>query len=416
MGIQRELEKKAEAERQQKQEAEKQKILKSLNKKGGNIKTIDSGEACVGIDSLKHFSVACSSSSFEPEHWVNFYLFVQGTDPLTKAVESFKIAEWKAHIFHYMELLQRDSFTIPMYDQIFEDQFGAPDLKEQNAHATLVCNLIVDFAFAYGSLGYGYGHQLEAHHHKVMKNLSNKYDKTDKKYMEKSQKALLKKSIFPRIDPASCRKDADNILKARHVGYPEFVTFSNKSEIGSQYIRELTNKVSENSKTLDDDILNLKKQTPETAKLFRSRASAMRLNDGADDGDIDDYIRMYQVQATDEVKQLKKNLNNRNRLAANNRLYDLQKGRYQRVQLVEKDMGLNLEHQLSQKGQLKTRKDMTVEAGYGQAGQSYGNDNLGGGLSKMVSNIGSNVFGGGSQTNNQPKGDQRKAPGFLGQN
>ena len=34
--IQRELEKKAEMERQQRQEAEKQKILKSLNKKGGN--------------------------------------------------------------------------------------------------------------------------------------------------------------------------------------------------------------------------------------------------------------------------------------------------------------------------------------------------------------------------------------------
>lgn len=419
--LQAEKEKKAEAKRLQRQEVEKQKLLKNINKYGGNIKTIDSGDARVGIDSLKHFSVECTQKSFEPEHWVNFYLFVQSNDAQTNTVESFKIAEWRMHIFKFMELFQRESYTIPMYDQIIEDQFGAPDMKEQHAHASLVCNLIVDFGFGYGSLGYGHGHQLEAHHHKVMKNLSNKYDKADKKYMEKGQKCLLRKSIFPRIDPASCRKDRDNILKPRHVGYPDFLHFDNgKSEIGSKYIRELTNKTSDASRTINDDIVNLKKQTPDSAKLFRARASAMRLNDGDDDGEEEDYMRMYEVQASTESKFVKDSLyKHRNVLRGNTRLYDLQKGRFAKVQLLEKNMGMNLEHQLSKKGELKTRKDMTQGGQQGMMiadrenvtayGTSYLPTDGKGGLSNIVSAIKSKKDGAGLG------GDSKKAPAFLGQ-
>lgn len=275
-------------------------------KVGGNFESIESGNAIVGIDSLKNFQVAVNRRSDDEENMIEFKLM---------HVDS----NGKYHLLGTSET------------QVFDFIATMQGVKEITFYKTKnlpICEVVIDFIFRYGLFGYGYGHQLEKHSTLL------------------PQKQILKQSIFPRCEPPTCRKDQDNLLKVMHVDYPEFLNIDEKSEIGSDMVRGLANNVTEASSTAQDNLLNISENPNSmfSRRLARNRQSVVDIM-GADDAmtaenKMDEreegYQRIYKIVNDQNVVVVQGLLNRRRKLAQTLRDYSRKTSRYERLQFLEK--------------------------------------------------------------------------------
>lgn len=287
------LSKMAQMQQRKKEREIMEQIKNSQLANGGNFDALESGRAIVGVDTVKNLNLTVNRKSEDEENSVFFHLVYKDKDDNCTTIGTSMIT-----VFEFIAAMN-----------------GTKEIQFQR-NKVAVCELVIDFAFRYGFYGYGYGHQLERHSNLM------------------PQRQILKQSLFPRVDPPSFRKDPENLCKIMHVDYPDYLNLDEKSEIGSEYVRNLSNEVTKKSVEAQDNLLEVR-ENPYFRKAYRQRKSVLDVLGDDSSLEDEDYKRVYKINAGEESKIVEKLINRRKKLPSIIRDFNTKKTRFERIQYLE---------------------------------------------------------------------------------